>query len=170
MTPAADASAAALAAQVAREFRRRLQGEYVPRIGRCLELLPPDALWSRPSPNCNSIGNLMLHLRGNTTQWILAEFGAVTDARDRPAEFGAQGGPGAAELVAGLRDVTDRACAIVDSLPVAELLRERIVQGRFRETGLSAVLHVIEHFSGHAGQIYDRTKQLTGADLAFYDL
>jgi len=32
------------------------------------------------------------------------------------------------------------------------------------------VLHVMEHMSGHAGQIYAWTKQVTGKDLAFYDL
>ena len=40
----------------------------------------------------------------------------------------------------------------------------------YAETGLSTILHVLEHSSGHAGQIYSWTKQVTGVDLAFYDL
>ena len=52
---------------------------------------------------------------------------------------------------------------------VAQLLAERTVQG-YPETGLSAVLHVLEHSSGHAGQIYAWTKQVAGVDLKFYDL
>ena len=61
------------------------------------------------------------------------------------------------------------ACDAVDRVPVDELLAPRTVQG-YRETGLSAVLHVLEHSSGHAGQIYAWTKQAADTDLAFYDL
>lgn len=163
-------AAAALARGIAVEFRRRMNGEYVPRIRRCVELLGEERAWARPSPVVNSVANLLLHLTGNTTQWILATFGAVADARDRPAEFAARGGPSAADLVERLASVVDDACDLVDSLSVDELLRERTVQQRYRESGLSVVLHVLEHFSGHAGQIYAATKQATGQDLRFYDL
>jgi uncharacterized damage-inducible protein DinB len=164
-------AARALALGVAREFRRRMQGEYVPRIARCVEMLGDRQVWQRPAPNCNSAGNLLLHLCGNVTQWILATFDSTRrDQRDRRAEFAAEGGVPATELAARLRAVVDAACAVVDGLTVEDLLAERTIQGRFRETGLAAVLHVLEHFSGHAGQIYAWTKQVTGKDLAFYDL
>lgn len=160
----------ALARGVATEFRRRLQGEYLPRIRQCATLLGDERIWQRPAPNCNSVGNLMLHLAGNTTQWILATFGACDDARNRPAEFAAEGGLAAGELVARLAQVVDRACDVVATLSPDELLRTRQIQARYQETGLSAVLHVLEHFSGHAGQIYAWTKQSLGIDLRFYDL
>jgi uncharacterized damage-inducible protein DinB len=169
MTPAAG-DAAALARIVAAQFRRRLLAEQLPRIRACVRLLGDQRVWERPAPNCNSVGNLLLHLAGNTTQWILATFGAVDDARDRPAEFAATGGRSAEQLVDQLAAVWTRACDVVDALSVAELLRERTVQQRYRETGLAAVLHVLEHCSGHAGQIYAWTKQATGQDLRFYDL
>lgn len=162
--------AEALAAGVAREFRRRLQGEYLPRIRVCVQLLGDEVLWRRPGPHGNSVGNLLLHLAGNTTQWILATFGAVADQRHRPAEFAAEGGVSGETLLANLAAVVEQACALVDGLSVAELLRERRIQQRYQETGLAAVLHVLEHFSGHAGQIYAWTKQVTGTDLRFYDL
>jgi len=162
--------ARALARGVAAEFRRRLQGEYVPRIARCVELLGDGAVWRRPAPNCNSVGNLLLHLRGNVTQWILAAFGALDDARDRDAEFAADDAGHGRDLVDQLRATVDRACDVVDGLSVEELLRPRTIQRQFQETGLSAVLHAMEHFSGHAGQIYAWTKQVSGLDLAFYDL
>ena len=168
--PAPNAAATALAQGVATEFRRRLQGEYLPRIRQCVGLLGDAGVWQRPAPNCNSVGNLLLHLAGNTTQWILATFGDTTDARNRPAEFAAAGGQSATELLDRLATVVDRACDVVAALPVEELLRPRLVQARYQETGLSAVLHVLEHFSGHAGQIYAWTKQATGQDLRFYDL
>lgn len=165
-----DPAAAALARAVAIEFRRRLQGEYVPRIRRCVQLLGDERVWVRPAPNCNAVGNLLLHLAGNTTQWILATFGESNDARNRPAEFAADGGVPAAELIERLARIVDRACDVVDGLDAGELLRARTIQQRFAETGLSAVLHVLEHFSGHAGQIYAETKRITGEDLRFYDL
>lgn len=163
-------AAQALARGVAHEFHRRLLGEQLPRLTRCVALLGDAGVWRRPAPNCNSVGNLLLHLRGNTTQWILANFGAVADARNRPAEFAATEGAPGATLVAALGETWQAACALVDGLTVAELLRERRVQQRYTETGLSCVLHVLEHCSGHAGQIYAWTKQATGQDLKFYDL
>jgi uncharacterized damage-inducible protein DinB len=76
----------------------------------------------------------------------------------------------AAELVDALAATWQQACDVVDGLSVAELLRERVVQRRYAESGLSAVLHVLEHCSGHAGQVYAWTKQATGQDLRFYAL
>ena len=163
------APAVALARGVAQEFRRRLLGEQLPRIAKCCELLGEERVWQRPGPTTNSVGNLLLHLAGNTTQWILAVFTELPDARERDAEFAARGGRTTQELLAQLGDVYARACDVVDGVPVAELLAPRVVQG-FDETGLSAILHVLEHSAGHAGQIYAWTKQVTGQDLAFYDL
>lgn len=171
MVPSADSGhAAALTAGIAREFRRRLLGEMLPRITACLELLGQEHAWRRPTPNGNSAGNLVLHLAGNTTQWILATFGAVEDRRQRAGEFAAEGGLAPSELRERLAAVWAQACDLVDRVTPAEMLRERTIQGRYRETGLSAVLHVLEHSSGHAGQIYAWTKQVTGRDLRFYDL
>jgi len=159
--------ASKLAAQIKREFRRRLMTEQLPRITRCAELLGDQLVWQRPCANNNSVGNLILHLAGNTTQWILAQFTELTDQRQRNEEFAASGGLRVAELTERLRDVYTRACAAVDAVTIEQLLAERTVQG-YQETGLSIILHVLEHSSGHAGQIYAWTKQATGSDLRFY--
>lgn len=164
-----DDAAAELLRQVQTEFRRRLMTEQLPRITRCIELLGEGRVWQRPSPNTNSVGNLVLHLAGNTTQWILAEFTELADARNRDAEFEAQGGTDPTELQATLKRVYTAACCAVDGTEVEDLLSKRVVQG-YDETGLSVILHVLEHTSGHAGQIYAWTKQATGIDLKFYDL
>lgn len=162
-----------LVAGIAGEFRRRMLGEYAPRIRRCVDLLGEDRCWQRPAPNCNSVGNLLLHLCGNITQWILVPFDGETDRRDRPREFASNAddaGATAAQLIDRLEAVVTRACAAVDRLDAHELLRTRTIQQRYQETGLAAVLHVLEHCSGHAGQIYAWTKQATRQDLKFYDL
>lgn len=166
---AGDNTAEEFANQVRREFRRRLIEEQLPRITRCAELLGDERVWQRPSSNTNSVGNLILHLCGNTTQWIMAQFTELTDQRKRDAEFAADGGLTTQQLTKSLHDVYTEACATVDKVPLTELLAARVVQG-YDETGLSAILHVLEHTSGHAGQIYAWTKQATGIDLSFYDL
>ena len=158
-----------LVAVVRSELRRRLIEEQLPRITRCAELLGDDGVWQRPSPNTNSVGNLMLHLCGNTTQWILAEFTALEDRRQRDVEFSTTGGATVRDLTAELASVYHRACEVVDAVPTDALLAPRTIQG-YPESGLSAVLHVLEHTAGHAGQIYAWTKQTTGVDLKFYGL
>lgn len=158
-----------LARIVVAQFRRRLLDEQLPRLRRCAELLGDARIWQRPHRHGNSVGNLLLHLAGNTTQWILATFGAIDDRRERAAEFAAEGGRSAADLLELLERTYVRAVAVVEGLPVAELLRPRLVQG-YQETGLSAVLHVLEHGAGHAYQIYAATKQALDVDLRFYDL
>ncbi|MCB9876467.1 MAG: DUF1572 family protein [Planctomycetes bacterium] len=161
--------AARLARIVAAQFRRRLCDEQLPRIQRCLRLLGDQRVWTRPGRTGNSAGNLVLHLCGNTTQWIVAQFGGEADRRRRDAEFAADGGHTVEQLCSALERVYRRACDVVDDVSVATLLSPRTVQG-YAESGLSAILHVLEHTSGHAGQIYAWTKQVTDVDLAFYDL
>lgn len=164
-----DASAQQLADRVKHEFRRRLLEEQLPRITRCAELLGEADIWKRPSNNTNSVGNLILHLAGNTTQWIMVQFTELCDHRQRDTEFTAQSDLSVAELTTRLRQVYEQACATVDQVSLEQLLAARTIQG-YEETGLSAILHVLEHTSGHAGQIYAWTKQTTGIDLRFYDL
>lgn len=167
--------AAQLVAGIAREFRRRMLDEYVPRIERCVGMLGEQRCWQRPGGSGNAVANLLLHLEGNVRQWILVTFTGAVDARDRAAEFragaAAEGQPAsAATLMQRLRQTVTAAVATVAGLDAAALLRSHRIQQRFDETGLGAVLHVLEHFSGHAGQIYAFTKQVTGEDLRFYDL
>ena len=157
---------------LAREFRRHVVEEYVPRIQRCTELLSTEQCWQRPGPYGNSIGVLLRHLEGNVRQWILVGFGGDPDRRDRPAEFAATAADSATieELVAALDRTARAAATIIDRLTVAEMTETRTFQGQFEETGVGAVVHVLEHFSGHAGQIYAATKQMLGIDLKFWDL
>ncbi|MEM6567368.1 MAG: DUF664 domain-containing protein [Planctomycetota bacterium] len=162
-----------LAEEVAREFRRRMLDDYVARIGRCLELLSEDEVWRKPSPSSNSIGNLLRHLEGNVRQWILCGVAGQPDVRDRDGEFAATGeseSRSTADLLAALRATVTEAVEVVDGLGPDELLRTKRYQDLFDETGLGAVLHVMEHFSGHAGQIYAFTKQVKDVDLRFYDI
>lgn len=163
-----------LAREIAKEFRRRMLEEYVPRIRHCVSLLDEAQLWQKPGPHNNAVGNLLLHLVGNVRQWIQVGVGDEPDFRDRDAEFQSGRETAAAtgdELVQNLEHTVREAVKIVEELGANNLLEVHSFQGgRYRETLLGAVLHVMEHFSGHAGQIYALTKQTLGIDLKFYDL
>jgi len=137
------------------------------RIESCVPRLPADALWARGSENENAVGNLLLHLEGNVRQWILSGVAGEPDTRDRSSEFSARSGAAAALLLANLRTTVVKAADAIRSLTHARLAEHVSIQG-YDTTVLSAIFHVVEHFSGHTYQIILITKQLTGEDLGFY--
>jgi hypothetical protein len=141
--------------------------ENLNRIETCLTELPPRSLWARDSENENAIGNLLLHLEGNVRQWILSGVGAGRDTRDRASEFSARAGASASELLAKLHGTVGEAVDLIRILPHRRLADEVSIQG-YDTTVLSAIFHVVEHFSGHTYQIILLTKRFTGKDLGFY--
>ena len=66
--------------------RSLIVSDYLPKIERCLEGLSDDDVWWRPNEASNSIGNLLLHLCGNVTQWIVGGVGENAE-RHRQQEF-----------------------------------------------------------------------------------
>ena len=137
-------------------------------IERCAALLSIDGIWQRPNDVSNSIGNLVLHLTGNVTQWINAGLGGDPFDRDRPAEFAHRGPLPAEQILPPLRRSVERACDVIAGLGPLALICDYAIQGR-KVTGLAAVFHVVEHFSFHTGQIVSTTKLLTNRDLSLYD-
>ena len=137
------------------------------RISNCLDKLNEDQIWARHSDSENAIGNLVLHLCGNLRQWIGFGVGGKPDIRVRDREFSARAGAGTAELKERLETAVSEASEIIRSLTPVRLVEITRVQS-YEMSVLEAVYHVVEHFSGHAGQIMYATKQLTGADLGFY--
>jgi hypothetical protein len=141
--------------------------ENLDRIEACLSELPSHFLWARDSEHENAVGNLLLHLDGNVRQWILSGVGARPDTRDRPGEFSARTGANASVLRAKLRGTVGEAVDLIRSLPHRQLAEEVSIQG-YDTTVLSAIFHVVEHFSGHTYQIILLTKRFSGKDLGFY--
>ncbi len=148
--------------------RHYLGVEYPAKIRRCLDALPPDAVWHRTDEHSNSVGNLLLHLAGNVRQWIISSVGRAPDSRHRSAEFTAREGADAAALFAALRSTLDEADAVIAALTPAELLDRRTIQGR-DVTVLEAVYHVVEHFALHTGQIILLTKRHAPGRIRFYE-
>ena len=137
------------------------------RVETCLGKLTPEQIWTRGADNQNAVGNLVLHLNGNVRQWILSGVGGAPNARDRDAEFSARGGESAEALGRSLRESVDAAIGLFRTLPPARLAERVTIQGH-DVTVLEAIFHVVEHFSGHTGQIIFVTKMFSGQDLGFY--
>ena len=147
--------------------RKKLLEQYWPRLRACVESLSDDQIWWRPNESSNSIGNLVLHLNGNVWQWLVASFNRLEDARNRPAEFNAEGGDPGAALLAKLGTTMEQASKVFSRLTEAELVAPFEIQG-YHVTGLDAVYQVVEHFGLHYGQVVYITKMLRGEDLGFY--
>lgn len=146
--------------------RNKLRTQYWPRLRDCIESLNDEQIWWRPNAASNSIGNLVLHLSGNMRQWLVNSFNHQPDHRDRPSEFAADSGHGAA-LIETLGATVEEGLAVLVRLTEADLLAEYEIQG-YHVTGLDAVYQVIEHFGLHYGQIAYITKMLRDQDLGFY--
>lgn len=149
------------------ESKNRLIDESLPRIKKCLDLLSDEEIWRQPNDQTVSIGNLVIHLCGNVRQWIICGLGGFEDNRDRGAEFAHRGVIPKAELSARLESTLREAEEAMAGVDPASLLETRNVQGQ-TETGLSILVHVVEHFSYHTGQITLAVKLLKNVDLGYY--
>lgn len=150
------------------QFNLRVYEEGSERINKVLSLLTEEEVWYRPNDAANSVGNLVLHLCGNVTQWIGSGVGGQVDQRERDAEFDTKSQISKDQLIKKLQElriITDKALATIES--ESQLTEERMVQG-FEETVLSILIHVTEHFSYHVGQIAIIAKYQKGRDLGFY--
>lgn len=147
--------------------RHHFMEDFLPKLERCLERLNDDQIWWRPNDQSNSIGNLILHLCGNARQWIVGGVGGAPDARNRNAEFAQREVIPRAELESLLRETLRDVDATLAACDADRLLEQRTIQGTDVSV-LSAILHVVEHFSMHTGQILLLTKVITNSDLAFY--
>jgi uncharacterized damage-inducible protein DinB len=160
-------SDATFGAALIAESKRRLIDESVPRIKKCLDKLNEEEIWRRPNVETVSVGNLVLHLCGNVRQWICTGLGGEPDHRERSAEF-SEPGPIPKELLLAKLDETMRdAERAMDAADPASLLDMRPVQG-FEESGLSILVHVVEHFSYHTGQITYAVKANKAIDFGYY--
>lgn len=149
------------------EAKRRIFEESYVRIHKCLDLLTEEQVWQRPNEQLSSVGNLILHLCGNARQWVLTGLGGQADHRMRDREFLESSRCSKWKLKRMLDDLKTEMEKVFHSLNDAELKRVRPVQV-FEESGLSILIHVIEHFSYHTGQITWFTKFLTNEDTKYY--
>jgi uncharacterized damage-inducible protein DinB len=124
-------------------------------------------LWRSPVSTIPPIGNLILHLCGNARQWILSGLGDKLDNRDRDQEFVIQSNIKKSELIFLLQNLRVNLRQTILDIDPKVLDKKHSIQG-FEVTGFSMLIHVIEHFSYHTGQITTLTKWLTNKETDFY--
>tara|TARA_R110000823_G_scaffold152255_4_gene283190 strand:- start:392 stop:910 length:519 start_codon:yes stop_codon:yes gene_type:complete len=137
-------------------------------IKKSLSDISEDEVWQKPNPSLNSIANLMLHLCGNISQYVISSLGETEDKRKRDAEFSVTDGLTKTELLKKLEDVVDTAKRVIFDAKPDQLVKVRSVQG-FSFSGVGVIMHAVEHYSYHTGQIAFWVKQLKNNDLGFYD-
>ncbi|WP_420322503.1 DinB family protein [Flagellimonas sp.] len=137
-------------------------------VKMCLDKLDEAVIWQKPNVSANSIGNLILHLCGNITQYGIASLEGLEDDRNRDKEFETLSGYSKQELFQKLSETVEKAKQSFSNTSEPELIRKRVVQG-FEFSGIGNIVHVVEHFSYHTGQIALWTKLLNNTDLGFYD-
>lgn len=141
--------------------------ENTAKLGKCLAELSEEEVWKTPNDSSNSVGNLVLHLCGNITQYIMSALGGEEDLRDRDAEFSARGTYTRTQLFQKISGVVEQAISVMQRQEIEEFTRHRRVQG-FDLSGIAIIMHVVEHYSYHTGQIIYWTKLLKDKDLGFY--
>jgi hypothetical protein len=130
-------------------------------------MLTVDEVWARPNGQTVSAGNLVLQLAGNVRQYVIAALGGVPDVRERQAEFDAPGRMPTGDLIGRLEKTIAEAAEVLGRIDPGTLLETHAVQG-FVESGLSSLVHVVEHFSYHTGQIAYIVKSRKNVDLGIY--
>ncbi|TYA71909.1 DUF1572 family protein [Seonamhaeicola marinus] len=136
-------------------------------VSLSLEQLSEDDIWKKVNDSTNSVGNLIVHLCGNMTQYAIASLGNKEDKRNRDEEFSISGGLSKVQLLEKLMHTVETVKAVINELSESEFLRKRNVQG-FNFSGIGIAIHVTEHYSYHTGQIAYLTKTLKNKDLGFY--
>ncbi|HEY3706635.1 MAG TPA: DinB family protein, partial [Terracidiphilus sp.] len=126
-----------LASTFLRATREMLLDQSWTRLRTCVESLTDEQIWWRPNSSCNSIGNLLLHLNGNVTQWIITAFTQSRDHRDRPAEFSRTEGIPRDQLIQTLSSTMHRVSEVLAQLTEADLLAACDIQG-YHTTGMEA--------------------------------
>ncbi|MHA2091783.1 MAG: DinB family protein [Candidatus Kariarchaeaceae archaeon] len=144
-----------------------LVDQFLPRIHKCLEALPESDVWLKPNDNTPSVGNLLLHLAGNVHQWIIATLGGDEDIRDRDSEFNEASQPPKSELYNRISTVIHQAEGVLKNLDKDDLLQNYKVQA-YEETGLHILIHIVEHFSYHVGQITHFVKARKDIDTGYF--
>ncbi len=149
------------------ESRRHLLEEFWPRLHKAVPELSEAELWHRVNPQTNSVGNLLLHLNGNVRQWVISGLGGARDSRERSKEFAEDGSYPSSDLLARLEQTLREAAEVIEGLDPDRLLETRRVQG-YDVHGVRILVHVVEHFSYHVGQITHMVKALKNIDLGYY--
>lgn len=149
-----------------KQIHLRLIDEGVFRIRKCLTMVTDQQIWYSHNKNTNSIGSLILHLNGNVRQWLIKGIGGMPYKRYRDSEFDRENLKSREDLMEILSDLeADIAKISLDKI----VLKEQVTIQGIKEPFLGVIIHVIEHFSYHVGQITLLTKLIADVDTEYYN-
>ncbi len=137
-------------------------------VVKALDFIDEKELWQLPVENGMSLGNQILHSCGNIRQYIISSLGNQIDSRKRDLEFKTKSQLEKKVLLKQLEETIDASIQIIKKTNEQEYLKVKKVQV-FSFSGIGLVLHAVEHFSYHVGQIAFWVKFLTQKDLGFYN-
>tara|TARA_B100001094_G_scaffold48721_1_gene44072 strand:- start:3000 stop:3506 length:507 start_codon:yes stop_codon:yes gene_type:complete len=137
-------------------------------VVKALDFIDEKELWQIPVENGMSLGNQILHSCGNMRQYIISSLGNQIDSRKRDLEFKTKSQLEKKVLLKQLKETIDASIQIIKKTNEQEYLKVKKVQA-FSFSGIGLVLHAVEHFSYHVGQIAFWVKFLTQKDLGFYN-
>jgi uncharacterized damage-inducible protein DinB len=153
MSDTIDASGIAL-----RALEVRITRVLPAQIRTCLEQLNDEQIWWRPNDQSNSIGNLVLHIRGSVMHFLCRGVGKLPYERERPAEF-ATTSLSKDELLTNFDEMvrqTEETFAKLD----ASHLSEPSTDPAYYSTIFEDLFGVAIHMAVHTGQIVYVTKLL----------
>jgi hypothetical protein len=153
MNNVTDANAVALEA-----LRVRITKVLPAQIRSSVEQLSDEQLWWRPNKESNSVGNLVLHVRGAVMHFLCRGVGGIAYDRDRPAEFATESMPKEEllKLFDEMVDETEQTFAALDATRLAEPSTEPAYYSTVFEDLFGVAIHV----AVHTGQIVYVTKML----------
>lgn len=129
------------------------------KIFETLEGAPREAWnWMPTGDETNSLFVLAKHCIGSEHGWIFEILGRGQQTRVRSAEFVARG-EAPDDLRAEFQRVANETRKVLGALTEDELVTARFRESHGQVSVRWIILHVIEHFSEHLGQMY-LTKQL----------
>lgn len=141
--------------------------ENTPRVIKCLGILSETETWYSPNESSNSAGNLVMHLCGNITQYVISGLGGEPDNRVREKEFAVEWEYNKSQLKELISTAAGKAIEIIRVLGLEDLTRQYRIQGN-NISGIAALIHVTEHYSYHTGQITYLTKLFKNTDTGYY--
>jgi len=136
------------------------------KIVHCLRQLSDEDINSRAFEGANSIANLVTHLCGNVSQWIITPVGGDAIQRNRPSEFAQDLRATRDDLITKLNATIARADEVIASVTAESIIAPRKVQG-YDETVMGAIFHATTHFEGHTHQIVYITRARLGNRYVF---
>jgi hypothetical protein len=145
-------------------LRGRITAVFPAQIRSCVEKLTQEQLWWRGNDSSNSVGNLVLHVRGGVMHYLCHLVGGFEYERDREKEFATES-MSKDKLLEVFDEMVDKAKQTFAKLDVSKLTDSSTVP-RFYSTIFEDLFGIAVHVAAHTGQIVYAIKLLQDGSLS----